>query len=246
VTLEHDVTLHGLRIFRQAHWTERFPSLIQGTTARLPDHAQTSTESEGPSEDEGWEVLAAAFGFERIARCHQIHGRDVVVLDAGLPDTVNTVGDADAIVADREGILLAVTVADCVPVFFVDPGLRLLGLVHAGWRGTAAGVVEAALGTLETLGADPRTLSVHLGPAICGKCYEVGPEVREALGIESAQSRTVDLRAHIVEAAVTAGVDRRLVTTSSACTRCSSGDFYSYRGGDRGQRNIAFLGWPPG
>jgi copper oxidase (laccase) domain-containing protein len=139
-----------------------------------------------------------------------------------------------------------VTVADCVPVFFVEPDRRLLGLAHAGWRGTAAGVVEATLEALEAQGSDLAGLHVHLGPAICGKCYEVGPEVLEALGIEDVSVKTVDLRARIAEAAISGGVSPGRLTASTACTRCRSGNFYSYRGGDRGLRNVAFLGWPPG
>jgi YfiH family protein len=152
-------------------------------------------------------------------------------------------GHGDAIVTARAGVLLAVTVADCVPVFMVDPERRLLGLAHAGWRGAAAGVVESALEAMRRLGADE--LYVHLGPAICGRCYEVGPEVAAALGSPS-ETRYVDLRAHLAQGVVAAGVDGGRLTASSGCTRCESASFFSYRGGDRGRRMCAFLGWRAG
>ena len=235
-------------MFRQAEWVGRFPSLVQGITARLPDpDARTSLEApEQHADAEGWELLQRAVAFERIVRCRQVHGSTVVVQNSPLPEGVNLVGEADAIISDRDDLLLVLTVADCVPVFFVEPNLRLLGLAHAGWRGTAAGVVEATLQAFEAQGSDLACLHVHLGPAICGKCYEVGPEVLEALGSEDVSAKTVDLRARIAEAAVFAGVDPGRLTVSTACTRCRSGEFYSYRGGDRGLRNVAFLGWPPG
>src|SRR5690606_18360795 len=82
------------------------------------------------------------------------------------------------------GLLLAVSVADCVPVSLVDPERRAVALLHAGWRGAAAGILERGLEVLaERLLARPEDLHVHLGPAICGGCYEVGPEVHRALGL---------------------------------------------------------------
>ena len=78
----------------------------------------------------------------------------------------------------QPGVLLTVTIADCVPVFIADPVRRAVGLFHAGWRGTAAGVFESGMATLgEAFGSTPGDITVHLGPAICGECYEVGPEV---------------------------------------------------------------------
>ncbi len=141
---------------------------------------------------------------------------------------------------------MAVTVADCVPVFLIDPGARLLGLAHAGWRGTAAGVVPATVARMGELGSEAASLYAHLGPAICGECYEVGPEVVAALGAVSLSPRRVDLRRHIAGQLAALGLHPGRVTVSDGCTRCDSGRYFSYRGGDRGQRMCAFLGWAGG
>jgi copper oxidase (laccase) domain-containing protein len=85
-------------------------------------------------------------------------------------------------------------------------------------------------------------LHVHFGPAICGVCYEVGPEVHEALGLEvPAQNTPVDLRAVLAQRAIAAGVHAANVSTSTYCTRCSDRIFFSHRGGDAG-RQMGLIG----
>lgn len=124
----------------------------------------------------------------------------------------------------------AITVADCVPVFLAhDSGV--VAVVHAGWRGTAARIVEAAIGQIVAAGLDPAALSLHLGPAICGRCYEVGPDVYEKLtGWRTRRHRQIDLRALLAEQARAAGVTR--LSASQWCTSCDNERFFSHRRGD--------------
>lgn len=232
---ELEVSLDGLRVVRQADWATRFPGLVQGLTGRaagldfsLPD---------------GWARLLRAAGVSQVARSRQVHGSDVILFDSPTGGAVQLAGDADALVCGRRDVLLAVTVADCVPMFIVDARRGTLGLVHAGWRGIAAGVVEAALERMRGLGSRLSSLHLHLGPAICGKCYEVGPEVASALGVPAGDTCFVDLRSQIAWRAAAAGVDSARLTVSARCTRCERERFFSYRGGDEGQRMCAFLGW---
>jgi YfiH family protein len=250
---EHEVRLDSLRAFRQSDWAARFPTLIQGISGRTPelDFGRVTGDPSGPAQAarprdtaaDGWTALRRATGISRVARCRQVHGPTVKVVEGPDLDGVHVVGEADALVTDRAGLLLAVTVADCAPVYFVEPQQRIVGLAHAGWRGTAAGVVGATLASLRSLGATPGALRVHLGPAICGKCYEVGPEVLAAFGLEPAASGHVDLRAQLLGQLVAAGVTYDFITTSGSCTRCEPERFYSYRGGDEGRRMCAYLGW---
>lgn len=85
---------------------------------------------------------------------------------------------ADALVCRTPGVVCAVLTADCLPLLLADREGTVVAAVHAGWRGLAAGVVEAALGAMNRPGA---VLCAWLGPAISGPAYEVGPEVRERL-----------------------------------------------------------------
>lgn len=246
---ELEVSLDGLRVVRQADWVARFPHLAQGLTTRAFEFDFSLTEGATggpPARTDGWSRLFSATRIPGAARCRQVHGSEVVFLDAPAAPGVRLLGDADALVTQQRGVLLAVTVADCVPVFVVDIGRGTLGLAHAGWRGTAAGVVERTLERMGELGSQVGSLHVHLGPSICGKCYEIGPEVPEALGLGPSDDSFVDLRRAIGDRVVAAGVDPGRLTVSARCTRCEPERFFSYRGGDRGQRMCAFLGWQAG
>lgn len=149
--------------------------------------------------------------------------------------------DRDGHVTDVEGVLLAVSIADCVPVSVVDPARRRVALLHAGWRGTAEGILERGLDELAGE-AGAAGLLVHLGPAICGGCYEVGPEVFEALGRPRPDAPSpIDLRSVLAERAVAAGVEGDHVSVSELCTRCEHDLLFSHRGGDSG-RQVAYLG----
>jgi copper oxidase (laccase) domain-containing protein len=135
--------------------------------------------------------------------------------------------------------LLTVTVADCVPVFLSWPGGY--GILHAGWRGTAAGILENGL---RSAAADPARVRVHLGPAIGGCCYRVGPEVVEAVwnappNLALADARCslrragadrffLDLRSALTWRALAAGVSRENLTVSASCTACDP-RFHSFR-----------------
>lgn len=95
---------------------------------------------------------------------------------ARVDEPVSAVDDVDALVTNRPGIALFATYADCYPIVLWDPEKKVAGLVHAGWRGTSAGVaVEAVRFMQKEFGC--RHVRAGIGPGICGRCYEVGPEV---------------------------------------------------------------------
>lgn len=104
----------------------------------------------------------------------QVHGIEVFDADG---DTSNGEPEADAAVTHRAGVVLAVLTADCLPVIFRADGGSAVGVAHAGWRGLAAGVLEA---TVAALRVPPQELVAWIGPAIGAPSYEVGTEVRAA------------------------------------------------------------------
>ena len=248
---EVEAQIDGLPFFRQPDWSSRYPGLIQGVSRRerelgfkAPpgvDEGAAPAAPAAPGAQPAWERLRRATGFRRLVRCRQVHGSKVIGCSDEAEPGVDFLGEADALVTDRPDTLLTVTVADCVPVFLLDPDTRVLGLAHAGWRGIAAGVIGTAIGRMESLGAKAARLVVHLGPAVCGDCYEVGPEVPAALGIEG-DPRFVDLRHSAAERLLEAGVDADALTISENCTLCDTTSFFSHRGGDRTERMCAFLG----
>ena len=135
------------------------------------------------------------------------------------------------------------TVADCVPVFLVDPKNKIVGAFHAGWRGTVLGVLERGIEMVSSeFGSDPGDTFLHLGPAICGDCYEVGPEVHNAMGLpDPGGPKPVDIRGHLSEKALEMGIQEERLTQSAWCTLCGDSPFFSHRRGDVG-RQVGFLG----
>ena len=98
------------------------------------------------------------------------------------PDgAVGTAGGADALVTTVPGVVLAILTADCVPIVLHDPVAGVLACVHAGWRGTVAGVTAAAVAAMQDLGTRPSDLVAGLGPAIAAPRYQVGPDVHQAV-----------------------------------------------------------------
>lgn len=86
----------------------------------------------------------------------------------------------DALITGRPGLLLAVQVADCLPILLADPAQRVVAAVHAGWRGTLGGIVAKTVGRMrQEFGCDPKRMLAAFGPGIHRCCYEVGPEVVE-------------------------------------------------------------------
>lgn len=236
----------GPDVYVHAAWEREFPGLACGITAAGPgaDFGLT-TSPDAWTLAGGMVGLGDGLGVPGVAMIRQVHGRRVLTVGAVPPGALLLAGDADGLVTDQRGVLLAVTAADCVPVYLLDPETGALGVLHAGWRGAAAGVLEAGVGALEReLGVPAGRLRVHLGPAICGDCYEVGPEVLRAFGRHAEGPARLDLRRELAARAEEAGVEPNAIGVSTHCTRCGADRFHSHRGsGGTAGRMAAFLGW---
>ncbi|MFB0631981.1 peptidoglycan editing factor PgeF [Streptomyces sp. AB3(2024)] len=164
---------------------------------------------------------------------NQVHGRDVAVVD-GPWAAGDAVPAVDAVVTARRGLALAVLTADCTPVLLADPVAGVVGAAHAGRPGLVAGVVPAAVEAMTALGADPARMVARTGPAVCGRCYEVPAEMREAVAavVPAAWAETswgtpaVDVVAGVHAQLAEAGVAYR--HRSAVCT-LESRDHFSYR-----------------
>ena len=162
--------------------------------------------------------------FANLATVKQIHSARVVAAEG----RCGVLGEGDALLEDREGSVVAVKTADCMPLLLVDERHRAVAAVHAGWRGTVARIamaaVEAMRGRFDTAPAD---VHAAIGPGIGECCYEVGPEVAAHFGREG--------RAHISLAEanrtqlVEAGVTPERIYASNLCTMCRGDEFHSFR-----------------
>lgn len=124
--------------------------------------------------------LAAALGVERVAMVSQVHGRRVLAIrEAADVPAVST--EADALISIAPRIAVAVRTADCVPLLLADPGTGAVAAVHAGWRGTAAGIARETVEALQReFGVKPEALLAAIGPSIARCCYDVGSDLVDA------------------------------------------------------------------
>jgi YfiH family protein len=173
----------------------------------------------------------------------QVHGTRAVELDAGTDPAIT----ADAIVTRRSGAVCVVQVADCLPVLFAAADGSAVAAAHAGWRGLAAGVLEAAVARLHI---DPARLLAWLGPAIGAAHFEVGAEVRAAFTaadpgaadafVENARGRwQCDLTALARRRLEALGVNH--LFGGSWCTYADAARFFSYRRDGRCGRMAALI-----
>ena len=235
----------GLSFWVHPEWADRFPSVVQGTTGAPHDLGLWGDQPAGPALRR-WLKLPPALDAHGVVHALQAHGAEVAVHGSGdVCEGVRIIPGLDGHATAVPGLLLAISVADCVPIFLHHPRSGAVAALHSGWRGTAAGILEAGLRTLrDVLGAPAPELVLHLGPAICGRCYEVSPEVHRAVnGPENAPDHAapIDLRAALAARAVRAGVPADAVTISAHCTLCGPGDFFSHRGGAP-ERQMALIG----
>ena len=182
--------------------------------------------------------------FPAVALGNQVHGVELMELDSGRGWVY--VDGVDGWISTAPGILLTVTLADCIPVYLVAPG-RGIALLHAGWRGTAGGILGRGADRLGAATKTPaRELVMHCGVGICGPCYEVGAEVMMGCGAaaDGPGPWHLDLRSTLIEQARKVGLTR--VTTSAWCSAHNRDRFYSHRA-SRGAdgRMVAYLGIVP-
>lgn len=231
-------------------WRERF-GVTAGITGRGDDAAHPfdlGLWSRAPvGETMGrWRRFLAAFPeCPGAVMAHQVHGATVLWHD-GEPSGWTIREGADGHATATPGRLLLVTVADCVPVYLVAPEHRVVALLHAGWRGTAAGILRRGVALLrERAGVPPEALAMHAGVAISGPCYEVGAEVIEGVGREARGPGPwhLDIREVLLEQAHALGLAE--ATASGHCTSREQRDFFSHRGsGGADGRMVAWLGLP--
>ncbi|MFY9398854.1 MAG: peptidoglycan editing factor PgeF [Desulfomonilia bacterium] len=172
----------------------------------------------------------------------QVHSGRVVMSEDVDPSAPP---QADGIISRDPGAVLCIRTADCVPVLAWALDIPLNAAVHAGWRGLAQDIVATCIRTMHKLGA--HDIRAAIGPFIGPCCYEVGPEVADALGGEPLIDRQgrirVDLGAAARRQLLSAGLEPEAIQMRELCTACSPERFFSYRRqvGEAG-RNLSLIG----
>lgn len=199
--------------------------------------------------------LAVGIHDGRVVTMRQVHGGHVVEVK---DKTLKEAGEADGMITSAPDVYLGVLTADCVPILFVAPKQKLVAAVHAGWRGTLAGIADKTVRMFsDQYGVEASDLEVALGPSIGPCCYEVKDDVVLPLmtkwgslttpSVLVKQGKTFvnlcRLNRDILRAA---GVPGKQLFQVGPCTSCAAEDFFSYRR-ERSEtgRQMSLIGWSP-
>lgn len=191
----------------------------------------------------------------QLVTANQVHGVKVQKVDrqlagAGARSLQTALPDTDALITDEPGIVLAIFTADCVQVFLYDPDRPAVAVVHAGWRGTIARIVERTIERMireyQTL---PERILAAIGPAICKKCFQVNRDLADifnkadCLAVNKGGDRYyVDLIGFNFRLLTKAGIAPENIFLSGACTSCQHQTFFSYRAGNQtGNRMMGII-----
>jgi len=161
---------------------------------------------------------------------------------------------ADILLTDLIDTAVSVRVADCLPILLADPESGIVAAVHAGWRGTAAGVAKHAIQAMLEHGAKAQNMLAALGPCIGPCCFEIGSDTAKALSMSAADAsdfitRTSGMHADLLEInrfqLLEAGLDQSRIESNKACTACEPERFFSFRrDGKRTGRQLAVVAIP--
>jgi YfiH family protein len=202
-------------------------------------------------------LLTRAFDIpqESLVTVRQVHGSDILVIDEPNEDYSHFLTvESDAIITNQASLMIGVCVADCVPIVLLDPEKRVIAAVHAGWQGTAAGLVSKTIAGMKSVfGCNPDTIQAAIGPCIGKCCYEVDEPVRKAFTQSSIAWETIsepgtegkyrlDLSSANRTLLQQAGLPTEAILVSDVCVCCVKESFFSYRrdNGETG-RQMGFI-----
>ncbi len=231
ITEKHDTYAYDFSL--ALHTGQRREAIVANRAALLADI--------GAAE---WDVVMA----------EQTHGNRVGIVEdrttRGWTEAETAIPDTDALVTNKERLLLGILTADCVPILLYDPDRRVVGAVHAGWRGTAAHIVSKTVETMVSrYDASPSRIVAGIGPAIGGCCYEVDEAVAKHFvaypqsSVKSARKYYIDLKDINKYQLIEAGILPDNIEINDCCTACDNERFFSYRKecGCKG-RFLSFIG----
>ena len=178
-----------------------------------------------------------------VAYSLQVHSNSI-----GIVESPGMIGEYDSLITKKYGILLAIQVADCLPIFIADKNKSIIGLIHAGWRGSNLGVTRDTIALIKKdFHVSPTDIITFIGPSIRSCCYEVGEEVAERFDSKhlirnSNNHYYLDLVDVNLEQLKIAGLKNHNIRIDKRCTKCCKGLLHSFRrDGQRAGRNVCFI-----
>lgn len=175
---------------------------------------------------------------EHIIIPRQNHSDRVAIIDR-LPVNPEAIENVDALVTALPGIALCINTADCVPVLLSDPEASVTAAAHCGWRGIVNHLLPNVIEAMVHLGADPLHIHAAMGPSICTKCFEVGPEVADrfrhtfpqasGIVIDGGPKPHINLGAAVAERLRMLGLPLSNISRPRDCSRCNPSTYFSAR-----------------
>ena len=245
--IEHDksgfIYLTASNIDTPHAFTTRYGGVSEGIFSSM--NLSLSGKDSREYVEENYRIMCDALNMpmENIIRTKQVHKTNVRAVTAddcvGLFDCY--VEDSDGLLTDVPGIPLIAFTADCIPILLYDPVRRVIGAVHAGWRGTTAGIAEIALLKMASVyGSDPKDVRCAIGPGIGSCCFETDRDVPEAilniLGREGEQyfrpegaKYYADIKGVNKALLIRAGALEKNIEVSDECSMCLNEKYWSHR-----------------
>lgn len=226
-------------------FTTRFGGVSAGVLSSLNLGENRGDDPENVRENYRRLLSALSLDGLPIAFARQVHGAGVLTADkADAHELFAPIPyEADALVTGETGLALVVFIADCVPVLLHDPSAGVIAAVHCGWRGTVADILKNTVDAMMKLGSCPKSIRAAIGPSIGACCFEVGPEVTQAIEAllgpdaqdlyrprENFEGKFLaDLRGVCARRLETLGLRAGSIAVSSECTMCGSDKYWSHR-----------------
>ncbi|MCR5175971.1 MAG: peptidoglycan editing factor PgeF [Anaerovibrio sp.] len=242
-----DMFIHGISTRYGGESTDRFEALNLGL------HVGDDRDTVCHNRDVFFDGLGLVRGSG--VTCQQVHGCDIMVVNRddigrGMYAYDESIPNIDALITDTPELPLMLFFADCTPVLLADPVRRAIGVAHAGWKGTAAGIgMKTVQRMVREYGCKPENILASIGPAIGPCCYEVGEQVLTSFDKTFPQYKTKifasvgddKYRLNLWEAnrlqLLDAGLVQDNIDVAGVCTACNHKQFFSYRaeGGTTGR-----------
>jgi len=229
----------------------RFPEIISGISTKIGARRNSPyffnmSLSVGDDEiivKENRKLFFESLGIspENISFQKQVHGEEISFVTKG-----GLAGASDAMITDKPGIGLAISIADCVPVLLYEPEKKIIAGVHSGWRGTQKKILLKSLMKLEELGCSSKNIIAYIGPSISKNVYEIGNEVSDLFDEKYIDKKAgkyfLDVAGVNLDILISFGVKKNNIRVSHLCTFAMKDILHSYRrDGVKSGRSLAVI-----
>lgn len=223
---------------------EQFPELVCGVIGK-PLGVKTGFDKNYQIKyEENLKKIIDHFEIKNIRIMYQMHG--ILIHECDFSDKNEIIAKTDGLITKKHDLFLVVKTADCVPIFFYEPTIKTIGVVHAGWKGTLKQIAGEMITNIVRHGGRAENIFAAVGPYIHDCCYNVASDrflrfKKSFSDFIFNKSNFLDLGKICVHQMLKLGVPEKQIELSDICTKCNHGKFYSFRAGDRNVNNVGMI-----